>query len=89
METDVSSQLMEKESGNQVLKLLAELGETCRKILVLFYYEDLPMKEILDQLDYENEQVVRNKKYKCLKQLEKMITDQPGMKNILKNLLNG
>ena len=35
------------------------------------------MKEILQNLDYENEQVVRNKKYKCLKQLEQMMSGQP------------
>ena len=55
----------------------------------MFYYEDLSMKDILDRLEYENEQVVRNKKYKCLKQLEKMISDNPALKHTLKNLLNG
>ncbi len=89
VEQDVSGQLMQKESTSEVLKLVEQLGEACKKILVLFYYEDLPMKEILEQLDYENEQVVRNKKYKCLKQLEKMIADNPALKNTLKTLLHG
>ncbi|MEJ7610241.1 MAG: hypothetical protein WKF88_03575 [Ferruginibacter sp.] len=47
------------------------------------------MKEILMQTGYENEQVVRNRKYKCLKQLEKMITANPALKETFKNLLNG
>ena len=47
------------------------------------------MKEILDATDYENEQVVRNKKYKCLKQLEKMILEKPHLKETLKTLLHG
>ncbi|MEP6676647.1 MAG: sigma-70 family RNA polymerase sigma factor [Ferruginibacter sp.] len=88
-EKDVSNLMMERESTNQVLKLVETLGESCRKILLMFYYENLPMKDILTQLDYENEQVVRNKKYKCLKQLEKMIADNPQIKNILKTALNG
>ena len=47
------------------------------------------MKEILEATDYENEQVVRNKKYKCLKQLEHMINEKPFLKQTLKNLLHG
>ena len=35
------------------------------------------MKEIVLHLHYENEQVVRNKKYKCLKRLEQMINEKP------------
>ena len=71
------------------MRLVGELGETCRKILLLFYYENRSMKEILDATEYENEQVVRNKKYKCLKQLEQMITENPILKQTLKNLLHG
>ena len=57
----------------QLNQLLQSLGESCRKMLELFYYENLSMKEISLHFKYENEQVVRNKKYKCLQQLtEKM-----------------
>jgi DNA-directed RNA polymerase specialized sigma subunit len=57
--------------------MLDKLGESCRKILMLFYYENLPMKEIVQHLHYENEQVVRNKKYKCLKELTEMVKANP------------
>jgi RNA polymerase sigma factor (sigma-70 family) len=68
--------------GNRELKsllsqMLNELGESCRKILELFYYENLPMKEIVTHLHYENEQVVRNKKYKCLQQLTDKMKQSP------------
>lgn len=88
-EMDVSQQMIEKESRKQVMEIVEKLGETCKKILVMFYYENRPMKEILASLNYENEQVVRNKKYKCLKQLEQMITKDPSLTQTLKNLLNG
>jgi hypothetical protein len=45
------------------------------------------MRDILKTLNYENEQVVRNKKYKCLKQLEQMLTGQPALAKSLKSLL--
>ena len=47
------------------------------------------MKKILETMHYENEQVLRNKKYKCLKQLEHMLEENPALKNTLKNLLHG
>ena len=89
VEIDAGSVLIERESKAVINELLERLGETCKKILLLFYYENASIKEILDKLHYENEQVVRNKKYKCLKQLEQIISGNPNLKEKLKNLLHG
>jgi RNA polymerase sigma factor (sigma-70 family) len=89
LETDVNYVLAEREAKKQVMQAVEQLGDTCKKILVMFYYENLSMKEILANLEYENEQVVRNKKYKCLKQLEQMITSNPSLAQTLKNILHG
>ncbi|MBN8674566.1 MAG: sigma-70 family RNA polymerase sigma factor [Chitinophagales bacterium] len=88
-ELDAGHYIADREGKAEVTRLVGELGDTCRKILLLFYYENLSMREILETLHYENEQVVRNKKYKCLKQLEQMITEKPYLKQSLKNLLHG
>ena len=88
-ETDVSHFMSAREARSQVMTIVAQLGDACKKILVLFYYENLSMKEILEKTDYETEQVVRNKKYKCLKQLEAMLNEQPLLKENFKNALNG
>lgn len=77
-----------RESRNQVLSVVESLGDTCKKILLGFYYENLSMREILERTGYETEQVVRNKKYKCLKQLEQMLASNPSLANTLKNALN-
>ena len=66
---DVSEIIQDRELKKQLNQLLLDLGDSCRKVLELFYYENLTMKEIVSHLHYENEQVVRNKKYKCLQQL--------------------
>ena len=87
-ETDVSHLIADREAKQAVVNVVAKLGETCQKILLMFYYNNLSMKEILESLNYENEQVVRNKKYKCLKQLEQMISADPSLKQTLKNLLH-
>jgi len=78
-ELDVSHYISEREVKQQLRDLLQQLGDSCRKLLNLFYYENLSMKEILDHLPYENEQVVRNKKYKCLQQLAEIIKQNPGI----------
>jgi RNA polymerase sigma factor (sigma-70 family) len=89
LEPDTSQLIAGREEKAVIAALVASLGETCRKILLLFYYENLSMKEILETTDYENEQVVRNKKYKCLKQLEQKLNEKPHLKQTLKNLMNG
>jgi RNA polymerase sigma factor (sigma-70 family) len=76
-EMDVSHYISEREMKQQLRGLLYKLDESCRKILLLFYYENLSMKEMVDQLPYENEQVVRNKKYKCLQQLTVLVKNDP------------
>jgi RNA polymerase sigma factor (sigma-70 family) len=82
---DVSHFIANRETKLQLMQLVEKLGENCKKILLAFYFENLAIKEILQKLDYENEQVVRNKKYKCLKQLEQMITGEPGLSKTFKS----
>jgi RNA polymerase sigma factor (sigma-70 family) len=78
-----------REANQEILKLLESLGENCKKVLLLYYYENRSMKEILSELDYENEQIVRNKKYKCMKKLEQMIEADGNLFQHLKTLLHG
>lgn len=88
-EEAINRTLENREAHQQLLKVMEALGESCKKILVLYYYEDYSMKDLLTELDYENEQVVRNKKYKCLKKLEEMIQAQKNLFHQLKSLLHG
>ena len=86
-EQDVSHHISDLEKRRQLRDLVYQLGEPCRKILLLFYYENLSMKEITDHLPYENEQVVRNKKYKCLQQLTGLIKNNPSVAMQLSEIL--
>jgi RNA polymerase sigma factor (sigma-70 family) len=74
-EMDVGHLVSHREARAQVMMIVARLGDDCKKILVMFYYENLSMKEIVEKTKYGTEQVVRNKKYKCLKQLEQMLNE--------------
>lgn len=84
---DTSQHIASRESRRQIMEMVERLGEGCKKILVAYYYENLSMKEILEQTEYETEQVVRNKKYKCLKQLEQLLMANPTMAKIFKTAL--
>jgi RNA polymerase sigma factor (sigma-70 family) len=85
---DPASVMAGRESVEGVIRLIEQLGEACKKILVLYYYENYSMKQILEHLNYQNEQVVRNKKYKCIKQLEELINNHPPLKQALKHILH-
>jgi len=67
----------DQEIKEQFLTLLSQLGDSCRQVLTLFYYENLTFAEIMEKMGYESEQVVRNKKYKCLRELTGLVRDNP------------
>jgi RNA polymerase sigma factor (sigma-70 family) len=77
-----------REMKKELNDMLQDLGESCRKILELFYYENLSMKEIVAHLHYENEQVVRNKKYKCLSQLTEKMKQNPLVREKLSEMIS-
>lgn len=87
IELDISQQLVTEEFRKELDGMIGQLGETCRTILKAFYYEGESMREILNRLDFENEQVVRNKKVKCLKQLAGILSSQPNWWSQFKTLL--
>ena len=86
-EADVSHHITEMERKRQLRSLVDQLGDSCRKVLLLFYYENLSMKEMVDHLPYDNEQVVRNKKYKCLQALTGLIKDNPAIARQMQEIL--
>lgn len=87
VEQDIVGYVVAKEALTNVLSLMDKLGEICKKILVYYYYEALSMKEILERMDYETEQVVRNKKYKCMKQLMELLDGNSEVKKTFKDSL--
>jgi len=67
-------------------ELLAEVGSSCKKILIESIYMKKSMQEIAKSNDLKNEQVARNKKSKCLKKLRKIIEASSYFKNIFKHI---
>ncbi len=86
-EQGIHASIEANEIRRQIFQVMDQLGEVCKQILVYFYYDNLSMKEILEQLHYDSEQVVRNRKYKCMKQLEELLDGNAQMKNSFKEML--
>ncbi|WPP52318.1 RNA polymerase sigma factor [Catalinimonas niigatensis] len=90
VQESVQVSLRETEAKQQIASLVAQLGNNCKKILNLFYYQDMPMKEIYQEMGYENEQIARNMKYKCMKKMHALLDANEEMKQHFKNLfVNG
>lgn len=46
--------------------VIASLGERCKELLVLFYFQSLKLKDIAKKMGYNSENTAKNQKYKCL-----------------------
>ncbi|MGB3619408.1 MAG: sigma-70 family RNA polymerase sigma factor [Catalinimonas sp.] len=55
---------------------LQQLGEPCRSLLRMYYYERRSMKEICAELSYKNENVVKSQKVRCMKKLRECVLDK-------------
>jgi RNA polymerase sigma factor (sigma-70 family) len=42
------------------------LGEKCKQLLILFYFKKKSMSEVARILEFSNEKVAKNQKYRCL-----------------------
>lgn len=65
----------EEETNLQIEMLqngFKKLGEQCRKVLQLFYYEEKKLDEIQSLLGYTNKDVLKSQKSRCLKQLKEL-----------------
>ena len=80
--------LMQREQLAEIQQLFGKLGENCKRLLMMVYYEELSMSDIIKKIpDYQSEQVLRNKKCKCMKQLAQMMQGNEELRKQLKNAL--
>ncbi|MGZ4115910.1 MAG: RNA polymerase sigma factor, partial [Bacteroidia bacterium] len=47
-------------------KVISELGERCKELLILFYFHSKKLKDIASKMGYNSENTAKNQKYKCL-----------------------
>ena len=54
-------------------RCINDLGETCRKVLTYYYFEEMSMGDIAKIMGFANADTAKTKKYKCKKELDKMV----------------
>jgi RNA polymerase sigma factor (sigma-70 family) len=59
-----------------ILKCIEQLGETCKKVLMYYYFEEMSMQEIADKLGFANTDTAKTKKYKCKMKLDELVKAQ-------------
>ena len=66
--------LINSEEAEHIAAALDKLGDPCRKLLLLYYWEEFSMEQIADQMGFANSDTVKSKKYQCKRALEKLLT---------------
>jgi RNA polymerase sigma factor (sigma-70 family) len=67
---------VEKENRARLAeKVLHELKDRCREILLFFYQDRLSLKDIATRMGYNSENTAKNQKYKCLEAARNRLKD--------------
>ncbi len=70
---DALKKVIHTEEYKVALQCIQRLGETCRKLLTMFYLEEKGMEEIARALRFNNTDVAKAKKWQCKKELEHFV----------------
>lgn len=66
-------ELIASEEHDLLRQAMEQIGELCRRLLLLFYWEERPMEEIASTLGLANADTAKSKKYQCKKNLEQVL----------------
>lgn len=66
----------ESDRKKVVAQLMEQLGEPCRSLLQLFYFDRFSMDAIAERLGYKNENVAKSQKLRCFNTLKKMALER-------------
>jgi RNA polymerase sigma factor (sigma-70 family) len=63
----------QEERARIIQECINDLGETCRNVLMFYYFDGLSMQDIADKLGFANTNTAKTKKYKCKKKLDELV----------------
>lgn len=63
---------------------LEEIGDSCKSILVMFYFDGYDMENIAKAMNFANADTAKAKKYQCFKKLEEIIKRRFNMSDFLR-----
>ena len=72
-----------EERARIINECIHQMGETCRKVLMYYYFDGLSMQDIADKLGFANTNTAKTKKYKCKQKLDELVKSQYTEKDFL------
>lgn len=72
-----------KERAMGVKNVLEQLGDRCKELLNLIYFEELSMNEICARMGYTTSDVAKTKHYKCKQRMVAYINQHVAYKELL------
>jgi len=61
------------ERSKIIHQCIEQLGDTCQKILMYYYFDDMSLQDIANKLGFANAETAKTKKYKCKKRLDSLV----------------
>jgi RNA polymerase sigma factor (sigma-70 family) len=74
-ESELGGLLEEENKLKLAEKVINELGDRCRELLLLFYSGTMKLKDIAKKMGYNSENTTKNQKYKCLESAKKRLKE--------------
>lgn len=68
--------LIDSQEKLKIQSLLHQLGDPCKSLLTMYYFNRFSMAEIAERLDYASADVAKNKKSLCMKKLKALFKKQ-------------
>jgi RNA polymerase sigma factor (sigma-70 family) len=66
-----------------IAKCIDQLGDTCKKVLTYYYFDEMSMQEIADKMGFDNTDTAKTKKYKCKRKLDELVKAQYSEQDFL------
>jgi len=82
-DTPVSMDTDTAEREKIIARCIDQLGDTCKKVLMYYYFDELSMQDIADRLGFANTDTAKTKKYKCKKKLDELVKSQYSEQDFL------
>lgn len=73
----------QEERARIIQECINDLGETCRNVLMFYYFDGLSMQDIADKLGFANTNTAKTKKYKCKKKLDELVKSRYSEEDFL------
>ncbi len=74
--------MISEERRSTIEALFAKIGDDCKKLLVHYYFEQMPLKDVALLMNYASEQVAKNKKSFCMGKLKMLAEQMPGLRDL-------